>query len=282
MPVQPLQKRSRSTLVSLPVTAGVNVWPAQLVAGETEAVGGHRQCSAGRRRPHSTASRRRGCSVRSQLVGTPVWKSACVVSVRQPLGGAALSAKFRVVDRAVGHDDAGERRRVEAGEAGRDARVRAGGKAGERVVAAGIGGRRPAAERHGRAGDRSARRRSVTVPCSVPLPIGVHDGNANEPMRVRSFKPVDLRSTRSCTRTCSRRGRASWRCSRPSGCSCAAAVARLRAGPLRSATVSVWVIVFTGSAASRPAYWIAGFSRRARRAVADRHVARAIDRRRSA
>src|SRR3954464_13891055 len=32
VPVQPLQKRSRSTLVTVPFTAGVNVCPAQLVA----------------------------------------------------------------------------------------------------------------------------------------------------------------------------------------------------------------------------------------------------------
>ena len=31
VPVQPLQKRSRSTCVSWPVTPAVNVWPAQLV-----------------------------------------------------------------------------------------------------------------------------------------------------------------------------------------------------------------------------------------------------------
>ena len=35
--------------------------------------------------------------MRSTFVGTPVWKSACVVSVRQPLAGAGVSAKFRVV-----------------------------------------------------------------------------------------------------------------------------------------------------------------------------------------
>ena len=38
-----------------------------------------------------------GLLVRSQLVATPVWKSACVVSVRQLLVGAALSEKFCVV-----------------------------------------------------------------------------------------------------------------------------------------------------------------------------------------
>src|SRR3954462_13811620 len=32
VPVQPLQNRSRSTLVRLPLTPAVNVWPAQLVA----------------------------------------------------------------------------------------------------------------------------------------------------------------------------------------------------------------------------------------------------------
>ena len=38
-----------------------------------------------------------GLTVRFTLVGTPAWKSACVVSVRQALVGAALSEKFCVV-----------------------------------------------------------------------------------------------------------------------------------------------------------------------------------------
>jgi hypothetical protein len=38
-----------------------------------------------------------GLVVRSTFVGTPVWKAACVVSVRQALASAGVRGKFRVV-----------------------------------------------------------------------------------------------------------------------------------------------------------------------------------------
>jgi hypothetical protein len=38
-----------------------------------------------------------GLVIRSTFVATPIWKSFCVVSVRQPLVAAAVSEKFRVV-----------------------------------------------------------------------------------------------------------------------------------------------------------------------------------------
>jgi hypothetical protein len=38
-----------------------------------------------------------GLVVRSTFVPTPIWKSACVVSVRQPLWAASVSAKSCVV-----------------------------------------------------------------------------------------------------------------------------------------------------------------------------------------
>src|SRR5260370_40096893 len=95
VPVQPLQNSSTSALVSLPVTAGVKVWPAQLELLKpnplfvTVVFCGSILAPLKRRTSP-------GLLVRSQLVGTPPWKSAWVVSVRQPLVGASVREKFWV------------------------------------------------------------------------------------------------------------------------------------------------------------------------------------------
>ena len=48
-----------------------------------------------------------GLVLRSTLVETPGRKSACVVSVKQALVGAAVEREVLRRRRAVGHDDAG-------------------------------------------------------------------------------------------------------------------------------------------------------------------------------
>ena len=38
-----------------------------------------------------------GLTLKSQLAGTPAWKSACVVSTKHPVAAAAVNVKFCVV-----------------------------------------------------------------------------------------------------------------------------------------------------------------------------------------
>src|SRR5207248_5361474 len=84
VPMQLLQKRSRSALVKGPVTAGVKVCPAQLVLLKPKPLLlTVRFC--GSMEAAFTSVTSPGLLVRSQLVATPVWKSVCVVSVRQLL-----------------------------------------------------------------------------------------------------------------------------------------------------------------------------------------------------
>jgi len=96
VPEQVLQKMYTSRRASFPVIVGVNVWPARLVELKPK--------------PFAFASSTRrfkigefvrvtfpGLELKSQFAGTPVWKSACVVSVKQPLTDAADSEKFFTV-----------------------------------------------------------------------------------------------------------------------------------------------------------------------------------------
>src|SRR4051812_23472361 len=92
---QPRQKSGTSALTSFPLIAGIKVCPVQAgvpkpVPVVVPAVLDWSSCGA------FSSLTSPGLLVRSQLVATPVWKSACVVSVKQPLAAAVLSAKFCV------------------------------------------------------------------------------------------------------------------------------------------------------------------------------------------
>ena len=95
-PEHPEQKISMSSFCSLPVTGGVNVLPAKEVLLKPKpfvvkfVVCWSTTTGAARMTLFALV-------VRSVLVGTPVWKSACVVSVTHPPVEAAVSAKFFVV-----------------------------------------------------------------------------------------------------------------------------------------------------------------------------------------
>ena len=96
VPVQPLQKRLMSTLVNRPVVAGVKVCPPQVVVVmPTPLLPSVVFCWSMRSGLRSSTSP--GLTARSTFVATPVWKSACVVSVRHALVGAEPSEKSCVV-----------------------------------------------------------------------------------------------------------------------------------------------------------------------------------------
>src|ERR1041385_1851480 len=96
VPVQPLQKRSRSARVSVPVCAAVKVCPAQLVLlNPKPLLVTVRFCWSMKSGLASLTSP--GLALRLTLFGMPARKSPCVVSVRNALVGAAASAKSCVV-----------------------------------------------------------------------------------------------------------------------------------------------------------------------------------------
>src|SRR5579859_3993666 len=98
VPVHPLQKRLISARVSRPVTEGVNVWPPHVVIViPTPLVPRVVFCWSILGALVRITSP--GLLVRSQLVKTPARKSACEVSVMQPLVGASINEKFCVVVR---------------------------------------------------------------------------------------------------------------------------------------------------------------------------------------
>ncbi len=94
---QPLQKSWTSPLASVPVTAGMKVWPHQLGVPKPVPVlvpAVFDWSTAGALLSVTSP----GLVFRSTVaLGTPVWKSVCVVSVMQALGGAAVKEKFCVV-----------------------------------------------------------------------------------------------------------------------------------------------------------------------------------------
>lgn len=96
VPLQPEQNRSTPTLIALPVTLGVKVWPnhAVLLKAAPLVVRVVFCWSTGDGLDSVTSP---GLVFRSKLVATPVKKSDCVVSVRQAESGASVNEKFCVV-----------------------------------------------------------------------------------------------------------------------------------------------------------------------------------------
>src|SRR6185436_8401695 len=95
VPLQPEQKNSTSIRLSLPVTVGVNVCPPHAVFVKPKPLGVTLEfCAAVLSGAASWTTP--GLVVRSQLVGTPRWKVVWLLSVKQPLEAAVVSAKFRV------------------------------------------------------------------------------------------------------------------------------------------------------------------------------------------
>jgi hypothetical protein len=94
-PLQFAQNSSTSTRFSLPVTVGVNVWPAQLTLSKPNPVGltfvFRASVLSGLAR--TTAP---GLETRSQFPGVPRWKVLCELSVKQPLWAAPVSVKLCV------------------------------------------------------------------------------------------------------------------------------------------------------------------------------------------
>ena len=92
VPVQPEQKRLMSAFVSCPVTAAVNVYPPQVVVFmPTPKVLRVVFCWSILAAFNRVTSP--GLVVTSTLVGIPVWKSLCVVSVMHPLLADVFSEK---------------------------------------------------------------------------------------------------------------------------------------------------------------------------------------------
>ena len=96
VPVQPLQNRLRSALVNVPVTAGRKPWANQLVAVKPKP-DVLRVVFCWSRFAGFVSTTSPALLVKSVLVGTPVWKSDCDVSVRHELAEAVPSVKFCVV-----------------------------------------------------------------------------------------------------------------------------------------------------------------------------------------
>src|SRR6185295_1825922 len=97
VPVQPEQKSLRSTRTRGPLTEGVIVCPSQVVVVVPTPLLPRVVFCWLRFSTWSTSLTSFGLVVRSTLLGTPVWKSAWVVSVRHALRGALSSAKSCVL-----------------------------------------------------------------------------------------------------------------------------------------------------------------------------------------
>ena len=172
-PEQAPQNRLRSTWVSRPVTAGMNVCPSQ---SSSTSRGPGRCCSAaaGRGSTGLESCTAPGLGVRSQLLGTPRWNHPATLSTKQPLVAAAVSVKSCVVAVPPSARDARRRRRVEAGLARRERGIGA-GRDRERVEAAAVG--RSSSGCRG----RRWRRRSASPPVSVTVPAACRRATVVQP-----------------------------------------------------------------------------------------------------
>src|SRR3712207_1018680 len=181
VPVQDEQKRSSETFVACPVTVGVKVWPNHDVLLKPNACVSVVLCAS---RPSDVASvTLPALVVGSVLVGTPAWKSAVVVSVRQPLVAALASEKSFVVVPPSGTAMVVAVAVVRPGKLAAIPGYLPAGTVNEYwPFASVVGGRLPSVTVAPAMGEPPGV--AVTVPLMVPLPTVVHCGYLNEPTRV--------------------------------------------------------------------------------------------------